>query len=208
MKEDLENYKRVVLEFGKIPRSRELIIRSFKEIIPNKQNWVGPMISLVFAAYLSFEFGFSDNTITSLDDVVNDLLNVQLALLGCIFTVYSIILAFLSKSYMQLLAKYQDSESNSMLMKELSYYESILFLYFINIAITGIIVLFNPTFPERITDNIFFDNMLATALLLLYFWFSFRLFYEIKSVIYNTIALFRTSVANSFIDYCRENEKK
>lgn len=40
-----------------------------------------------------------------------------------------------------------------------------------------------------------------TALMILYFTFSFRVFYEVKSTIYNTIVLFRASIAYKFIDF-------
>lgn len=53
----------------------------------------------------------------------------------------------------------------------------------------------------RLTTNWLFDCLFATALMILYFTFSFRVFYEVKSTIYNTIVLFRASIAYKFIDF-------
>lgn len=53
----------------------------------------------------------------------------------------------------------------------------------------------------RLTPYLYVDNALASIGLLVYFSFTFRVFYEMKSTIYNTIVLFRTSIAYKFIDF-------
>ncbi len=91
--------------------------------------------------------------------------------------------------------------------KSLTYYESVLFLYFINIGLSGILILLTDCLPTdvRLTSNLLFDNSLASIMLMLYFVFSFRVFYEVKSTIYNTVVLFRASIAYRFLDFSVED---
>lgn len=149
--------------------------------------------------------GFSAETVVLLVGALNTLIGVQLGIFGCIFAVYSIILAFLSDSYMKKLAEIPitNKAKKSMLTQSTTYYESVLFLYFINIGLTGISLILCNCLPSdfRLTTNWLFDCLFATALMILYFTFSFRVFYEVKSTIYNTIVLFRASIAYKFIDF-------
>ncbi|MEG1564555.1 MAG: hypothetical protein RR365_12645 [Bacteroides sp.] len=109
---------------------------------------------------------------------------------------------------MKRLAKIEVKGKGSQLKQSTTYYESVLFLYFINIGITGganlLMVCLEPNF--RLTTNFVFDTWLAVILLLVYFAFSFRVFYELKSTIYNTIVLFRASIEYRFIDFSVEDD--
>ena len=98
----------------------------------------------------------------------------------------------------------------SMLKKSIMYYESVLFLYFINIAVTGLVILLTECISPNasLTNVLLWDNVLATIAIFIYFVFTFRVFYEIKSTIYNTIVLFRASIAYRFLDFSVEDDKK
>lgn len=85
-----------------------------------------------------------------------------------------------------------------------------MFLYFVNIGITGIVLIACKVMAAdfRLTDDLCFDTAFACVLLILYFWFSCRVFYEVKSTIYNTILLFRSSISYKFIDFAIEDSKE
>ena len=205
-----DGYFKTIKEFRDTKPAYKLIGDAVKELLPTKGNRVGFIISFLIAMIFASIIGVSIKTVEILSNVVGVLLNVQLAMFGCVFTVYSILLAFLSDGYMKRLGKIETNNKTSVLKQSTTYYESILFLYFINIGITGVISLLtsclSPDF--RLTESICFDTILATGLLLIYFLFSFRLFYELKSTIYNTVVLFRASIAYRFIDYSVEENQE
>ena len=204
-----DRYFKTIKEFQETKPARKLITLAVKELFPAKGNWFGFVLSLVIAIIFALIVGFAQNTVDMLSKTAEILLNIQLAIFGCVFAVYSILLAFLSDGYMKRLAKIEDQNKGSFLKQSTTYYESILFLYFFNIGITGIVVLLMACLPLdfRLTNSICFDTSLAAILLFLYYLFSFRIFYELKSVIYNTVVLFRASIAYRFIDFSVEDDK-
>lgn len=198
-----DNYFSTIEEFKETQPAKKLMFSAIKEVLPNKNNWFGFAISVFLGIIIAFIIGFSTETIVQFIDALETLVSIQLGIFGCVFTVYSIILAFLSDSYMKRLAKIPIDDKKSMLTQSTSYYESVLFLYFINIGLTGILLIFCNCLPADfcLTSNWLFDCFLASFLMTAYFSFSFRIFYEVKSTIYNTIVLFRASIAYKFIDF-------
>jgi len=57
-----------------------------------------------------------------------------------------------------------------------------------------------------LTSNNFFNEILAFILLLFYFTYSIRAVYELKSIIGNTLLLFRTSMAFKIQAFEKESE--
>lgn len=198
-----DDYFNTIEEFKITQPAKKLMLSAFKEIFPNKNNWFGFTLSIFFGVIVAIIIGFSTETVILFVDALETLISVQLGIFGCIFAVYSIILAFLSDGYMKRLAKIPVTDKKSMLTQSTTYYESVLFLYFINIGLTGILLILCNCLPDdfRLTSNWLFDCCFASILMVAYFFFSFRVFYEIKSTIYNTIVLFRASIAYKFIDF-------
>lgn len=215
-----DSYFNAIKEFRETQPAHKLLLCSLKEIMPTKGNRIGFALSFIVAVGFAIIVGCSDDTVELLSNTANILMNVQLAVFGCVFAVYSILLAFLSDGYMKRLAKINVDGTTSLLKQSTTYYESVLFLYFINIGITELVniltVCLDPSF--RLSANLAFDTGLSIFLLSIYFTFSFRVFYELKSTIYNTIVLFRASIAYRFIDFAvngdsddtnnREEDKK
>lgn len=200
-------YFNTIEDFKETQPAKKLISFAIKEIQPNKKNWFGFVLSVFLGTLVAIIIGFSPKTVNLFVDTLKTLINIQLGLFGCIFAVYSIILAFLSDSFMKKLAKILIKENQSALTQYTTYYESVLFLYFINVGLTGILLILCNCLPTdfRLTSNWVFDCALASFLMIVYFSFSFRVFYEIKSTIYNTIVLFRASIAYKFISFMDES---
>ena len=200
------SYFKSIKDFKETQPAHVLIARAFREIMPAKGNYIGFCLSLVLALFFSLLMGYSSHTVKLFSNTVAILMTIQLAVFACIFTVYSILLGFLNNEYMKKLAEIEIDDATSMLKRSTAYYESVLFLYFINIGITGIAnILVNCLAPHfSLTGNSTIDTGLAIVLLLIYFAFSFRVFYELKSTIYNTIVLFRASIAYRFMAFSKE----
>lgn len=207
-----EEYFTTVEEFKSTQPASKLIKNAFKEITPNAKNMVGFLLSVILGILFAASISKSKNTVPIFAKTLDVLITIELAVFACVFSIYSILLAFLSDNFMKRLAKIPGEGSQSELKERTVYYESVLFLYFIVIGITGTLILFCKCVPEdfRITpffhlDNYIEDNVIAFFLLSLFYSFSFRVFYEIKSTIYNTIVLFRASIAYRFLDFARDD---
>lgn len=192
-----EKYFSTIDEFIKETPAKKMIAHAFKEIAPNKDNLCAFAISLVLGIFFAYIVGFNENTVKMLLAIVGILLNILVGVFGYLFTVYSILLAFLGDSYIKELSKINGCDGISYLKSSTTYYESVLFLYFIGLAITGVLSLFLNCIENDwvLTPNLIVNNGLAILLLSLYFSFIFRIIYELKSTIYNTIVLFRQSIA-------------
>ena len=213
-----EKYFSTIEEFEKETPAKDMIIKALKEIKPDRENpWVF-IISAVLALLLAFRIGWIGNAVTISLIVVSFLFNALLPIFAVLFTIYSLLLAFMNEEYIRELASIKErSEDVSFLMEGTSYYESILFLYFIGVGITGALFLYLNCIDSEFGVTAFWvtnkaakatayvvDSVLAVVLLTFYFFYVFRIFAEIKSIIYNTIVLFRASVALKLLNIVRK----
>lgn len=200
-------YKQAAIDMIKIPPSNKIIKMALKMIKLKKDDVILGIIALLLGAYISWKTSFSFETVVVTNSIISEFLNAQLALFGIIFTIYSIILAFFNDNMLKILSRIKmDNGEKSKLKEYLSYYEKVLFLYFVNIAITFIIKIFISVINnEFIIINKTFSDILAFVILFIYYSLSFRVFLEIKSTIYNTISLFRVNISYKFIDFLSED---
>lgn len=202
-------YLQAVEEFKNIPKAKELIKYSFNEIMPNKENMFGTIISILLGTIFAFWMGFSNNTIEMFKKFIEVLLNIQLIVFGFIFSIYSILLAFFSDEYIKKIVQVESEGKETLLKRCLTYYESVLYMYFINVAVTGIIMIGILCIPDdfKLCSYNLCNCIVATLLMIIYNSYSFRVFYELKSTIYNTILIFRTSIAYRLLSFAEKDNK-
>lgn len=199
----MNNYDSVINELINNETSGSIAKRALKELTPDKKSgfvvyWVIITVSLIISTQVSF----SQNTLLISQNIIKELLSVQLALFGCIFTVYSISLAFFSDNYLKRLSHIMDDNKANFLTSSIKYYESVLFLFFISICLSIIVMIYLMSLPEnfRLFNNLK-DVSIASFGLSIYLLITLRIIFEIKSTIYNTIKLFRVHIAYKFIDF-------
>ena len=59
-----------------------------------------------------------------------------------------------------------------------------------------------------LTQSDLANSIMAIALLLIYYTFSLRVIYELKSTIYNTVLLFRASLAYKILSFVEEKKSE
>lgn len=202
------HYKKAARELIDIPSSLQIIKEAFGEINFREGERIWWFISLILSTWISWRICFSYNTVEFTRTIINDFITIQLALFGIVFTVFSIILAFFNDNMLKILsAKQLKHKEESALKTYLTYYEKVLFLYFVNISITFVIKMFVGTIGnDFIIYNKIFSDILSFVILLTYYTFSIRVFFEIKSIIYNTISLFRINLSYKFIDFLEQDK--
>ena len=181
-----------------------------KELLPNRKNWFGAVFSIVLALALSIILATSEKTVSLSQNICGILMDVQLSIFGCIFAVYSILLAFLSDSYVKRLLRIDYHEKSSYLEASTRYYESALLIYLVAILLSLTCKLLLECIPEdyALTNNHLLNEFMAFTLLLVYFLFSIRTIYELRSIITNTLLLFRTSIQYKILDFSSESSNE
>lgn len=187
----------------------KLICTSMWELLPNKKNRFGFVLCLCVGVVLAYIVGCAENTVALAAQTCDILFGAQLSIFACIFAVYSILVAFLSDSYIKKLSKIDYGNGSNYLKTSTRYFESVLFMYFVAIILSLILKLFLSCMPY---DYIFtqFDlanSIMAIVLLLIYYTFSLSVIYELKSTIYNTVLLFRASLDYKILSFVEKNKK-
>lgn len=197
MDKDIFDYRAAAEEFSDERSVWKQIWNAIcEELRPNKKNWFGAVISLILGIGLTVTLVRSEETVSLAGNLCGILLDVQIAIFGCIFAVYSILLAFLSDDYIKKLVRIGYHDHTSYLKASTRYYEAALFIYFVAIGVSLIYKLIIECMPQYyvLTDNNQVNELLAGVALFIYFVYSIRAVYELKSIVGNTLLLFRTSI--------------
>lgn len=209
MSEQEFDYSRVMKEFLDDRKVWQQILDQLKsELIPDKSNWLVFVFSLFSGVILAVVVGVAETTVQLAREISAIFLDVQIALFGCIFAVYSILLAFLSDEYVKKLLSIDYHQQSSYLSKSTRYYEAALLIYFVSIILSLCMKIILICIPEGflLTDNMAVNESLASLMLALYFVFSIRVICELKSVVANTLLLFRSSMAFKIQRFAEEDE--
>lgn len=190
-----EDFSKAADEFSENTTAYKMIARSLGELAPRKGNRFALLLSAFLAAVFAAVIARAENTVSLLAASAETILNIQLTIFSVVLTIYSLIFVFFDREKLKLFAKGSPNKE-TFLSRTISFFQSAMFLFFVNIAVTGLIVLMMGVLDSnfRLTDSLCFDTWFAGILMFVYFGFSFRVFYETKSIIYNIIQMFRLGI--------------
>ena len=114
-------YKQAAIDMIKIPPSNKIIKMALKMIKLKKDDVILGIIALLLGAYISWKTSFSFETVVVTNSIISEFLNVQLALFGIIFTIYSIILAFFNDNMLKILSRIKMDNGEKSKLKEYFY---------------------------------------------------------------------------------------
>lgn len=179
------------------------------ELIPNKNNWFAFVLSLCVGVMLAVFIGTGDNTVALSREICSIFLDIQTVLFGIVLTVYSILLALLSDSYIKKLIRIGYHEQTNYLSESTRYYEAALYIFFVAMIISLCVRFVLICIPDYylLVNTMWINECLASVLLSVYFTFSFRVVYELKSVIANTVLLFRSSLLFKINEFAESENK-
>ena len=202
-------YDDAINEFKHSPSACIMLKQAFKELVPQRNGqgkWDGIwilVIDIILSIFFAIRISFFMDTLSVFAEIIDKMIDIEIAIFGCVFTVYTILLAFFSDDFMKRLAEIKVNQKESYLQGAINYFGSVLFLWFLNISITAFGYFFTKSFDKSwcLVDDTTINNIMSTGLLFLFFSFSFRVFFELKSTIYSLIILFRSSIAYRFLEY-------
>ena len=103
------------------PVWRQIWTAIVTEFMPNKRNWFGTVFSFTLGLILTYIIVQSVETVSLTGTICGILLDVEIALFGCVFSVYSILLAFLSDNYVKKLLQIDYHGQTSYLRRSTRY---------------------------------------------------------------------------------------
>ena len=209
--EDGFNYQTAIEEFqDERPVWKQIWAAIITEFTPDKKNWFGAAFSFVLALILTIIIARSEETVSLAGKICGILLDVEIALFGCVFAVYSILLAFLSDEYVKKLLEIDYYRQTNYLRKSTKYYEAALFIYFVAIGISLVYKLTIECMPQNfaLINSELANEIVARVLLFPYFAYSLRTIYELKSIVGNTLLLFRASIQYKIIAFVKEDKEE
>ena len=179
--------------------------------IPLAEDYKGYRLyrELTMCTFADLTFGYANaDFIQENGAICGILLDVEIALFGCVFSVYSILLAFLSDNYVKKLLQIDYHGQTSYLRRSTRYYEAALFIYFVAIGLSLICKLIVECLPQNfiLTNSDCLNEILAGLLLYVYFSYSLRAIYELKSIIGNTLLLFRASIQYKILAFQEDGQ--
>lgn len=209
--EDGFDYQTAIEEFqDERPVWKQIWAAIITEFTPDKKNWFGAAFSFVLALILTIIIARSEETVSLAGKICGILLDVEIALFGCVFAVYSILLAFLSDEYVRKLLEIDYYRQTNYLRKSTKYYEAALFIYFVAIGISLVYKLTIECMPQNfaLINSELANEIVAGVLLFPYFTYSLRTIYELKSIVGNTLLLFRASIQYKIIAFVKEDKEE
>lgn len=209
--EDGFNYQTAIEEFqDERPVWKQIWAAIITEFTPDKKNWFGAAFSFVLALILTIIIARSEETVSLAGKICGILLDVEIALFGCVFAVYSILLAFLSDEYVKKLLEIDYYRQTNYLRKSTKYYEAALFIYFVAIGISLVYKLTIECMPQNfaLINSELANEIVAGVLPFPYFAYSLRTIYELKSIVGNTLLLFRASIQYKIIAFVKEDKEE
>lgn len=169
----------------------------FKELRPNKKDWLGVVLPCVGGIISAWIIGSAEDTVQMTDTICTVFLEIHIAVFGCILTAYSILLAFLDDKYIKNLLHINYEGNANYLKAGTEYFEAAMYIYVIGILLSLIVKLIVICMPNdyMLTCNDHLNEILAASLLFGYLLYTIRATYEIKSIVANTVMLVVGSIA-------------
>lgn len=207
-------YKNNIAQLGIQTKSSQLLENSLKKLLPTKKDNKTFLTAFIISIFLSFLIGTSPQTLKVFYDTLNISLTAMIGIFGCVFAIFSIIISVSNDGFIRILSKSVPKQSDtkapsSTVINIIEYYESILYVYFFGLIVTLILSLLCKCIPNNflLIPNVLIDNLIATSLICIYFTFLLRMIFELKSVIWNTVSLFKINIAVKNEKYDIENSK-
>ena len=188
--------------------SNQLVVHSFRELIPQKQSWIWLVLVVMFSVLVAHSVAFSDTTLVTFEKIASIFNAIMIAVFGVVFTVFAIFQALLNNKYLKVLMEsYEDTNKGeespeSCLQRNSNYMEHMIVCYFIGILIDVSVLIVATVLTSDVTVPIIqsVKDIFAFVFIAIYLFFNLWLLIELKSVIYNMAQLFRIYLMTKVVE--------
>lgn len=168
------------------------IISSIKSLFWNKSNHCITPLSSILGIWLAYYVSCAPDTIPITLKIADVVLTTQLAIFGCFMAAYTFAITYMTDDYMKLLHNISYGNSTYLAVVT-SYLRTFSFAYVIGIISSFLVKIMLAVLEDCFVlfTNDTLNVVTSTVLLSLYFVYSIRLIFELKSLVHNiTIVLF------------------
>lgn len=197
-----------VLKMFEKPSSSEAIKSALKEIIPKEKKEKRICIVLAFiSAFLAIFIGCQENTVTIIREIVSDLNTIILTVFGVVFTGYTLFQALIDDKVLERMAS-MEKDDKTYLQISNDYFLNVMLLDIVAIAINIVALIILKILSDDfcLFRNNFYNESIATILILLYLIFQIRVLVEVKSFIFNIYQLFNIAAAERILNILDESK--
>ncbi len=193
--------------------SEKLLIKSLKGLRVDKKDRKSRVILIVICIMIAVLIGFCNDTVIILQDSIDVILNVLLALGGMIFTGYALLQAFMNKQLLlHLLSdtkKEKNGEEKSRLQDVNENFVYLMLLYVVIIIESLILKIILLCIPSEflLYENIVISNIIASILMFFYFLPISLILLRTISFVSSIFNLFNAYAVAQIIEILDEDEK-
>lgn len=191
--------------------SEQLLLKAIKGLRVEKKYKKSRWILIIVCCVLGSIVGIHTDTVIVFRQVIDDALNVMLALLGVIFTGYALLQAFMNKHMLLQLLKdvktYEGGEK-SRLQDINEHFVYLMLLYITAITFTLIIKVIMFCIPDNflLFSNLIVNNISAIALIVIYFVFIGIILWRTFSFISTIFQLFNIYAVTRLLEMLDEED--
>ena len=165
---------------------------SIKELFFDKSNYYITPLSVFLGGLLAVYVSIAPETIAITLKIADIVLTTQLGIFACFMAAYTFVMTYMSEEYMKLLHDTPYGES-TYLAKVTAYLRMFSFVYSIGVIYSFLTKVFLTILDDSFVmfTNNTYNVITSTIALFIYFVYSIRLIFELKSLVHNiTIVLF------------------
>ena len=192
-------------ELNSIKSSNMLMKKSLLDLLPTKgkdkeKQWLKLILLTVFSLAIVYNISYSTDEIATIKSIISIINNIDLVLLGIVFTGFSLFQAIVNKSVLKSFFMFDSgseehsdsnhSTSNSFVQLNQSYY-FLMSNYVVNIFINVPLLLLLNSIPKIDMKLFFFHcECFVKILLFCYLLLSSLVIYELKYFLFNLFSVF------------------
>lgn len=202
-----------ILRFLKPESSNQLIKRSLRVFEISKKNRKKIVCLYIISVFIATFVGFSPNTASIVCDTAQTMIDIMLGMFGIVFTGYALFQALMNK---QLLIRMLSSDekngkdkSKSKLQETNESFVEYMMLNLISIIVSLFLKIIASSIPNKavIFSKMSTNNIVATLLISLYFYFILIIMWEAKSFIFNVFQVFNMHAGTRVLELLGDDDK-
>lgn len=210
-------------ELNSIKSSNMLMKKSLLDLLPTKgkdkeKQWLKLIFLTVFSLAIVYNISYSTDEIATIKSIVSIINNIDLVLLGIVFTGFSLFQAIVNKNVLKSFFMFDSgseehsdsnhSTSNSFVQLNQSYYflmSNYVFNIFINVPLLLLLSSISKTYMKLLLLNFEF---IINILLFFYLLLSSLIIYELKYFLFNLFSVFTLKTTLEVCEILKDEEDK
>lgn len=176
--------------------SGKLILEALKVFKISKKNWKQQSCLYISSFLVALVVGMSKSTVSVVADSAQLILDIILALFGIVFTGYALFQALINNELLIRLlcdtSKDAKEEEKSKLQETNETFVKCMLLNIVAIIVSLLLRITISCVPENyiLFKALVFNNVIATFLISIYYYFVITIIWEVKSFVFNIFQLF------------------